>query len=78
MVKRRTNLLLGGKDISLGLLGALLANAAEIGIVDVVGHRDTRNVQLGARGDDVVLMHSAHRNTVDLVGSYIFIETSKY
>ena len=67
MLKSRLYLLLLGEDIAFSLLQALFADPAEVGIIDIGGNLNLFNVQLGAGGDNVVLVDTTNWNSVDLV-----------
>jgi len=60
-------LLLLGEDVAFSLLQALFADPAEVGIIDIGGNLNLFNVQLGAGGDNVVLVDTTNWNSVDLV-----------
>jgi hypothetical protein len=54
------------EKLSLSLLLAFLLGLLEVSIVDVLGDSDLGNVELGLGGQDVGLVNTAKRNTVDL------------
>ena len=61
-------LLLLGEDITFSLLGSPLPLSAEVGIVDGGRNCNLVDVQLGAGGNDEVLVDTTDGNTVHLVG----------
>ena len=67
--RRLVTLLLLGEDVALGLLQTLLALVAEVLVVDGVWNLDLANIQLGARGDDKVLVDTTDGNAVHFVRS---------
>ena len=54
------------------LLG-LLGGGLEVGVVNSLGDLDRGDVDLGGGGNHVLLVHTAERNLVHLVGSYTSI-----
>jgi len=60
-------LVLLGEELLLGLLLLRGLGALEEGVVDVLGHGDLGEIDLGRGGDDVRLVDATERDTVDLV-----------
>ncbi len=67
--KKEYYLLLLGEDIAFGFLSALLANPAEVSIVDGVGDFNVANIQFRACGNHKMLVHTTNGYAVDFVGS---------
>ena len=62
-------LLLAFEDVAL-LLGCFpVLGAPEVGVVDLFGHFNARDVDLGRRGQQVALVDASQRAAVDLKGS---------
>lgn len=66
----------GGENSYLGLLveeslisGLLLDLSGKVGIIDVLRNLNTREIDLGGGGDDVSLVDTSERDTIDLVGT---------
>jgi len=61
-----------GKEILFSLFLFLLLWPGEVSIIKLLGDRDSGEIHSRACGDDICLVNTAERDTIDLEGAFVF------
>ena len=72
MVSIKAYSCLCGKEILFSLFLFLLLWPGEVSIIKLLGDRDSGEIHSRACGDDICLVNTAERDTIDLEGAFVF------